>query len=558
MAQRFASPLTTRGGPLSLNYTTYDAAIAAGQLAASENPFASILKSIDLVQAKNDGSEELSLDNQQDQIDNAQLTGTLTPNDGETQSSLNLILDWKRDELARKSVLANAPDDIVTSVATLGTGLFVSMLDPLNVASAFVPVVSTARYSAMLAQRASTVGRFAVRSRVGSAEGFVGAALVEPIVYSAAQYRQADYNIYDTFANLAFGTVLGGGLHGVGGMLIDNIRPPKTAQNVIQGIDSATAEARQSAFRAGVGQLAAGRQVFGIDYILRADLENSTAVGRVYEPKLADDQIDEAIEAAKLVLGQNAKPHFFLRSLTGAKNIGVARKEVERLEKLGFEVQSRPVENGTFDVDLTVPTDLIAQSPDGRLLTFPNKKIANKARTRLKKEEIIEDGTAVKIGDEWFIVQNKDKTFLDILAKESQNIVLPTEFPSINITRAVSEQTGGERIIPDVDYGTDQILKANNPEALIFSNQEIAYRKNVEENSEQLFDDLDEARANDEISQSLEEVEQLKIELNNDELLDEAIIVSEKEVNMAATNAEQMTEINNGYKQAAACVLQGF
>ena len=51
----------------------------------------------------------------------------------------------------------------------------------------------------------------------GVTEGAFGAALVEPIVYSTAQRVQADYDLRDSFMNITFGSILGGGLHvGVG------------------------------------------------------------------------------------------------------------------------------------------------------------------------------------------------------------------------------------------------------------------------------------------------------------------------------------------------------
>ena len=59
------------------------------------------------------------------------------------------------------------------------------------------------------------------RLKRGVAEGAVGATLIEPLVYGVAQRVQADYDIYDSFLNVAFGTVIGGGLHVGAGKLRD-------------------------------------------------------------------------------------------------------------------------------------------------------------------------------------------------------------------------------------------------------------------------------------------------------------------------------------------------
>ncbi len=45
----------------------------------------------------------------------------------------------------------------------------------------------------------------------GAVEGAVGASVLEPFIYGVAQKVQADYDLYDSFMNVGFGTVLGGG-----------------------------------------------------------------------------------------------------------------------------------------------------------------------------------------------------------------------------------------------------------------------------------------------------------------------------------------------------------
>ena len=55
----------------------------------------------------------------------------------------------------------------------------------------------------------------------GAVEGAGGALIIEPLVYGVAQRIQADYDIYDSFLNVAFGSVIGGGLHVGAGKLKD-------------------------------------------------------------------------------------------------------------------------------------------------------------------------------------------------------------------------------------------------------------------------------------------------------------------------------------------------
>ena len=100
---------------------------------------------------------------------------------------------------------------------SLGVGLVASMLDPINIGSAFVPVVNTARFASLAAR----YGKNSARALTGAVEGAVGATLVEPLILTAAAVEQdKDYNLYDSFMNVVFGTALGGGLHVIGGKTV--------------------------------------------------------------------------------------------------------------------------------------------------------------------------------------------------------------------------------------------------------------------------------------------------------------------------------------------------
>ena len=66
----------------------------------------------------------------------------------------------------------------------------------------------------------------------GAIEGTVGTALFEPIVYTAAQREQSQYDLVDSFLAVSFGTVLGGGLHVGAGKLKDFRRRRKFEKKV--------------------------------------------------------------------------------------------------------------------------------------------------------------------------------------------------------------------------------------------------------------------------------------------------------------------------------------
>jgi len=147
------------------------------------------------------------------------------PKDGITEDAFNILVERKQDEMRRQDIMARGPSGFLPGVAKFGTAFGASLLDPINIASAFVPVVGQARYAQLLASAGrSTLARTLPRLGVGAAEGLVGAAMVEPIIYGAARYEQADYGMADSALNVAFGGVFGGGLHVLGGSGADAFR----------------------------------------------------------------------------------------------------------------------------------------------------------------------------------------------------------------------------------------------------------------------------------------------------------------------------------------------
>lgn len=147
------------------------------------------------------------------------------PDDGISTRALDILINAKRQELQRQNVFARGPTGFGPGAARLGTALINSLYDPLNIASAFIPVVGEARYAAMLGRAAGSFGRAGVRMGVGAAEGAVGAAILEPLVYAANKAEQLDYTMADSLANIAFGGLFGGGLHAAGGAVRDVVQP---------------------------------------------------------------------------------------------------------------------------------------------------------------------------------------------------------------------------------------------------------------------------------------------------------------------------------------------
>lgn len=151
---------------------------------------------------------------------------------------LKTVLSLKERERKQKAVLTRRPQTWTGFGAEMVGGLAGSAVDPTQIAASFIPVVPAARYAMWLERAGSAGGRAAVRVGVGAAEGLVGSAVIEPFAYSRAQSLGLDYTAQDSFLNLAFGTVLGGGLHVAGGAIGDALSPARRAAAVAPEVKS--------------------------------------------------------------------------------------------------------------------------------------------------------------------------------------------------------------------------------------------------------------------------------------------------------------------------------
>ncbi len=152
----------------------------------------------------------------------------------EYQSVVDIMVDRKKKERERQSIMARGPQGswnplsggFYVGAAKLAVGIGTSFLDPINIAASFIPIYGQARFARSIAKAKGLGTKSATafrntRLKRGVVEGAGGALLLEPLVYGAAQRIQADYDLYDSFLNVAFGSVLGGGLHVGAGKLRD-------------------------------------------------------------------------------------------------------------------------------------------------------------------------------------------------------------------------------------------------------------------------------------------------------------------------------------------------
>lgn len=168
----------------------------------------------------NDSSQtRVSPEQAQPQLDAAGVK-MAAPADGMYQDTLDALVKRQNEQTARQVAIAASPTG-ARSVLGFGAQALTSMLDPINVAASFVPVIGPMKYMALLAEAGGPLARFGIRAGIGAAEGAVGTAITQPLDYLSAKNQGDDYTMTTALQNIAFGTAFGAGLHSIGGALKD-------------------------------------------------------------------------------------------------------------------------------------------------------------------------------------------------------------------------------------------------------------------------------------------------------------------------------------------------
>lgn len=117
-------------------------------------------------------------------------------------------------------------DNASASQKTLGfiAGLGSAFADPFNVMFSFVPVPFVAgRIGGLVANASTKSSRLGARVVQGSTSGAFGAAVAEPAYYGLVTGLGDDYTYADSLSNILVSAVVGAGLQGVGGAVVDRL-----------------------------------------------------------------------------------------------------------------------------------------------------------------------------------------------------------------------------------------------------------------------------------------------------------------------------------------------
>lgn len=232
--------------------------------------------------------------------------------------AVDIMVARRRRDIDLAARLDHAPDSLTFQGVNLLTSLAVGATDPLNIASAFVPVVGEARFGLWTARYGKTLARVGE----GAIEGAVGQAILEPLNIATERAYGNEYGPMDSFLNVAFGTVLGGGLH-VGFGAISDL------------MGRVTPETREQTLRAAVAQMAEGRDV-DVAHVVYSDpaFRRLDTQPIIQDLRFAADEARIGGEHATLTEQINALPE-------GTKD---ARARLDRLEQ--FDITEREFGGG--------------------------------------------------------------------------------------------------------------------------------------------------------------------------------------------------------------------
>lgn len=205
-------------GPLS----TFGDAVQASML---DNPVSRISTNMEIVDADNLARQKnlpfLTKEQAQKQANEKGIPVNITA-DQLSQGALDIMLDRQYQKKKLGSSLSQSDYDALA----LAGGFVGGMADPINLASAFIPVPGLNGLTAQLGKAgASVFTKAMVRAQIGAIEGAVGAAILEPTINAPlAQMIGDEYGLADSATNIFAGAIAGSLLHPLVGGASDFVK----------------------------------------------------------------------------------------------------------------------------------------------------------------------------------------------------------------------------------------------------------------------------------------------------------------------------------------------
>jgi hypothetical protein len=221
---------TPERGLHELTVGTGEYLAASGFNAIAESPLAELGRMAGLYAAgsgPNADAPSLPIDQARERIKAAGLDQVLHVDGMSIKAPvLNLMMANAREKREREATIARGPSGFVPNALAVGTSFLAGALDPINLGAAMIPVVPEARAARMLAAAGENVfGRAAIRAGIGGVQGATGMVPLEGLNWLDHTMEGQDWHLADALRGIAFGGVLGAGLHAGLGALGDRAAP---------------------------------------------------------------------------------------------------------------------------------------------------------------------------------------------------------------------------------------------------------------------------------------------------------------------------------------------
>ena len=364
------------------------------------NPTSSVFRAVDQTQAYQSSNTYLNRDDLNKEYGSLGLTFKEDTREG----VVNYLVERKKLELERSNTISRGPDTKLAKSFFFLESLATGFVDPINIGASFVPVVGQARFANMVARSGKNIARM----KKGFVEGLVGNAAVEPLVYGVAKSEQADYDIYDSFTNIAVGGFIGSAAHVGFGRIGDFLAEQRGKPNIYQRLAAISPDNQQALLKHSVGRVLKGEKVDTGNVIVE-----KTRAGDDQLNKL-DDQIKEfkSLYKNSLENGDRKSAKIYLQNIRNLQKTERDLFEAKRQANDDAKLQDQTGVNANNKKTLTEQEEIRIEKTNSELANeAENMSLRN---TQQQKQLDVKDEN---LGEEFIA----DKTEIEKIDKSIKN-----------------------------------------------------------------------------------------------------------------------------------------
>ena len=365
----------------------------------------------------------------------------------EYQSVVDIMVAKKKKERERQSIMSRGPEGswnplsggFYVGAAKLAVGIGTSFLDPINIGASFIPIYGQARFARSIAKAKSMNVKSAkafrrTRLKKGALEGAVGATLIEPLVYGAAQRIQADYDLYDSFFNVAFGTVIGGGLHVGAGKLKDMGTNAKFQARIL------TNRENLSKPEGGDPEIDLYKEYYPeevVDQMMKLDQMNAETRKILLQKSIGDMQLDEPVNIDSIVnadptLNGTSTAELDLQLAGAKKNLETIKKDTQIIIREGGKVNKKHLEKAIKKYNDLLAKRKKFEKPIDMEIVKAKKELDD--AIKFSKSKVL-----TGVGGKERLVAEAKKKYNDLLAKRKKQTEPVVNEPLVNTTKPSNE-----------------------------------------------------------------------------------------------------------------------